>query len=143
MRRPYGFHFNDPYDLTHPKVPLFATWEKSTNPCGYSCDDLIKTAMDSIVEFSKDNGVPAMLSEFGAYGPYYNDKGEWIAGWTTEYRADWASKIYELTVPRGIGATWYALHDYSTPYKRGLGQVKMQKGFDKDEELWKALRLRY
>lgn len=138
----YGFHFHEPYNLTHPATPLWQKWEKATEPCGSSCSNLIEEVADSMVDFSKDYGVPVMLTEFGAYGPYFNDKGEWIAGWTAEYRADWASKIYELTVPRGVGVTWHALHDYNTPYIRELGQVKMQKGFRKDELLWKALRLR-
>lgn len=130
----YGFHYYAPHDFTH-----------KTGPGGMTFDKAIarKVAKDvkAAAAFSRSKKVPVMLTEFGVWGPY-PIQGPLKSGVSAQDRAQWASAVYEGAIPKGIGLTWWALHDHNTPYQRlRYAGEKRQPKLVRDPSLWQALRL--
>lgn len=130
----YGFHYYAPHDFTHKVGPGGMTFDKATAR-------KVSKDMKAAAAFSRSKKVPVMLTEFGVWGPYPT-QGALKSGVSSQDRASWAAAVYDGTIPKGVGLTWWALHDHNTPYQRlRYAGEKRQPKLVKDGALWQALRL--
>ncbi len=90
-------HSYDPFDFTHQAVP----WRQPVLPRGVGCCDdaqrqTLREALDTATAWSRTQGVPLYLGEFGAYREA-----------PMPARAAYARLVREEAEARGIGWAWW------------------------------------
>lgn len=106
-------HTYDPFDFTHQGVP----WRDPVLPTGRGCCDAaqrrqLQETLDTAVAWSRAQGVPLHLGEFGAFH----------AG-TMESRAAYARMVREAAEARGIGWAWWEFaSDFSPLWDNAQGR---------------------
>lgn len=107
-----SIHTYDPFDFTHQGVP----WRADPLPAGKRCCDeeqrsRITGALDLAQRWSRRQGVPLHLGEFGAYQAGDMDS-----------RADYARTVRRAAQARGMGWAWWELaSDFSGLYDPQAG----------------------
>ncbi len=108
-----AIHTYDPFDFTHQGVP----WRADPLPTGKRCCDAaqrgqITQALDTAVRWSRRQGVPLHLGEFGAYRAA-----------DMESRVHYARTVRQEAEARGMGWAWWELaSDFSGLYDPQAGQ---------------------
>lgn len=108
-----AIHTYDPFDFTHQGVP----WRADPLPLGKRCCDAsqhaqITDALDLAQRWSRAQGVPLHLGEFGAYQAA-----------DMESRAHYARTVRREAQARGIGWAWWELaSDFSGLYDPQAGR---------------------
>ena len=130
----YGFHYYTPADL------IVAREERAR---GLRDTDLTqaKRHMRELKKFEQDHQVPVMLTEFGPVGQW-PEKSDYTVGMSFEDRAQFVETVMAETRDNGIGVTYYALSDDTTPYIRithGFPRRHIQPELKKEPLLWDAL----
>lgn len=132
----YGFHYYGPGG---------GQWAHQIDDAGQPYTNFLSMQVtreiNSLIRWKKSNDVPVLLSEMGAWGPYF-EGNQLVSGATAADRAKWARDVVDLTFPENIGITWWGLNEHNTPYQRlTYDEPKIQPRLIKDSELWSALRL--
>lgn len=108
-----AIHSYDPFDFTHQGVP----WRNPVLPTGRACCDSaqrrqLQEVLDTAVAWSRAQGVPLHLGEFGAFS----------AG-AMEARAAYAQMVREAAEARGIGWAWWEFaSDFSPLWDKERGR---------------------
>jgi endoglucanase len=132
----YAFHYYEPDKFTHKRDSGGAKFTSNVK-------NKVTKDMRAVVRFSKSKSVPVVVSEFGVWGPYISG-GVLKSGVSAADRAEYARTVYEATVLKGVGITWWALGDDNTPYQRlrYSKKDKSQPRLVKDQLLFQALGLK-
>ncbi len=108
-----AIHSYDPFDFTHQGVE----WRRPVLPTGVGCCDdgqraKLREALDQAVAWSRQQGVPLHLGEFGAFRAGDMDS-----------RAAYARMVREEAEARGIGWAWWEFaSDFSPVWDSERGQ---------------------
>jgi len=135
----YGFHFYDPVGWAHQSSPGYDNGRfRQYSGVPLPSMSRLKSDLYELVEYADDYNVPTIMSEIGVFG-ICDNKGP-----NPKDRATYAATAYDTLVKNGVGITWWALEDPSSPYARTDGNCwdKSHKELIPEKHIFEALRLK-